>query len=1201
MKRRTKNSARWNFWIDRGGTFTDVIGRAPSGRLHVEKLLSDNPRAYDDPALAGIRRILGLPARAPLPDRLVGSVRFGATVGAQALLDRTGARVLLVTTRGFRDALEIGDQARSDLFALQGAKPDQLYAGVLEVDERVRADGTIETALDPDRLRKDLLDAHAQGYRAAAVVFMHGWRHSAHEKLAARVLADCGFTQISISHVVAPQAPFIGRSAVTVADACLSPPLARAVERIASGIGASTRLLCLHSAGGLALAEAFTGKDAMLSAPAGGVIAMAETARAAGFTHVIGFDMGAGSTRLSHFAGEIERAPDSVIAGVSAPAPALQIDMVALGGGSVLALDGGQMRVGPGVTDPVCHRRGGLLALTDANVMTGKLLPDLFPALFGPSQNDMLDAALVRDRFTALAKAAGPTRSPESIADECIAVAVTQMAEAVRRMAAARGCDLTSYVLNAFGGAGGQHACLVADALGMTRVLAHPLASVLSAYGIGMAEPLATHREYVYLRLDARSVKRMRALARRLKARGDADLRRLGVEKKAMGVRVSVRLKAANADLGVDAPVKLEGSERLVIARLKTAFHKLHAARFGFVDRAAAVVVDAVSVEVFSRAARPHEAVARRKPGPPAKPLRKTRFFSQGAWREARVYARESLTPGARVKAPALIVAPHQTIVVEEGWRAEVTPRNHVVLTRVKPPGRKPATGAKIVAARLEAFRIVAEQMGDRLREATSSVNLGERRDFSCAILDAKGRLVSHGRHMPLQIGAMDRALGYIIRANKGKIRPGDVFASNAPSSGGVDLSDILVCTPLFERGGAKKILLWVATCARHADVGGLAPGSMSPLARRSDEEGALIDNLRLVAGGRFQERAVLEALMTARYPARNPVRNLADLKAQVAANAHGVDALRRLIALETWPVVNARMGQVEKRAAARVTSFIGTLQNAQASVELDDGSAIRVAIVVDAKARRVRVDFSGTSPQRGDSRNASEAVTHAAVLYAFRVLAGGEMPMNAGLLRPVEIIIPKGSMLSPLPPAAVAGGVEIGAAVVDALFAALGQVGSSQGTMNSLTFGNIHYQHLETLASGAPATEGFDGAASMQAHLTNARLTDPEALEMRFPVVLQDAHIMRGSGGAGKWRAGDGVSRTVRFLDDMHMSIVSDHRVIPPAGTQGGAPGRLGRNLVRRADGHIETLNGCVQMQVHPGDSLTIETPTGGGFGPRD
>ena len=1199
-------TGQWQFWIDRGGTFTDVIGRDPSGHLHVHKLLSENPEAYEDAAIAGIRRCLDLSVLARIPDGLIKSVKMGTTVATNALLERKGERVLLVTTRGFRDALEIGNQARRDIFALKIEKPEQLYAGVLEADERVLADGTMERALGVKALRRDLHAAYAQGFRAAAIVFMHGWRFTAHEVQAARMAREIGFTQISVSHEISPLVKFIGRGDTSVADAYLTPILARYVEKVARELGASTRLYFMTSAGGLAAADRFTGKDAILSGPAGGVVAMAETARAAGSKRVIGFDMGGTSTDVAHFAGDFERSFETEVAGVRLRAPMMQIHTVAAGGGSVLAFESGRFRVGPDSAGanpgPACYRRGGPLAVTDANVMLGKLLPDFFPAIFGAAQNEKLDAQIVRERFVRLAQDNGLSRSAEDMADGFVAIAVEHMAEAIKSISVARGHDVTTYALNCFGGAGGQHACLVADALGMRRVLIHPLSSVLSAYGMGLAEQRVFVQESLERRLDTAGLKLLRSRARALALRAQADLIAQGVAKKNVATRLMVRLKVSGTDMALELSEKLAGPDARALARLTKAFTKLHAARFGFADGKAALVIDALSVEAIGKTKRLRENRLRLVKGQKPKPAAKTRFYSQGQWHNAPVLLRAALRPGALVKGPALIIEPHQTIVIEKDWRAEITALNHVVLTRAKAQARKQASGRYVDPVLLEIFNkrfmSIAEQMGLVLQNTASSVNIKERLDFSCAIFDERGHLVANAPHMPVHLGSMDRSVETIIRANKGKIRPGDVFALNAPYNGGTHLPDITVCTPVFDAAG-KKILFWVASRGHHADIGGIAPGSMSPLATHIEEEGVYLDNLKLVERGVFRERAILEALLTARYPARNPPQNLADLKAQIAANAKGVRELAALIDDYSWDVVRAYMGNVQDHAEARVRDFIGTLRDAQAEIETDDGAIIRVRITLDKKTRRAKVDFSGTSAQRANNFNAPEPVTRAAVLYVFRVLAGGDMPMNAGCLRPLEIIIPQGSMLSPQYPAAVvAGNVETSQAVTDVLFAALGRLGSAQGTMNNLTFGNVAHQYYETLCSGAPAGDGFDGAAAVHTHMTNSRLTDPEILEMRFPVVLEDFHIRRGSGGKGKWRAGDGTSRTIRFREGMQLSILSDHRRIAPKGTQGGADGERGRNLLRHADGHVEELKACDTRAVQAGDAVIIQTPTGGGYG---
>jgi 5-oxoprolinase (ATP-hydrolysing) len=1131
---------------------------------------------------------------------------MGTTVATNALLERKGERVLLVTTRGFRDALEIGNQARRDIFALKIEKPEQLYAGVLEADERVLADGIVERVLDEKALRREAQKAYAEGYRAAAIVFMHGWKYTAHEERAARILRETGFTQISTSHEVSPLVKFIGRGDTSVADAYLTPILARYVQKVAAELGHSTRLYFMTSAGGLVAADRFTGKDAILSGPAGGVVAMAQTARVAGFKRVIGFDMGGTSTDVAHFAGDFERSFETEVAGVRLRAPMMQIHTVAAGGGSILFCESGRFRVGPDSAGanpgPACYRRGGPLAVTDANVMTGKLMPDFFPAIFGPAQNEKLDAAIVRAKFGDLAKANGLTKSAEEIADGFIAIAVAHMAEAIKNISVARGYDVTTYALNCFGGAGGQHACLVADALGMRRVLIHPLSSVLSAYGMGLADQRVFLQESLEQRLDARGLKGLRARARILEARATSELIAQGVPKKNVKTRLVIRLKTAGTDMALELAEKISGPDNKAIARLSRSFAKLHAARFGFSDGHARLVIDALSVEAIGKTKRAGEAKHKWRKKPASKPVCVTDFFSQGLWHKAKVFLRETLRIGARIKGPALIIEPHQTIVIEKGWRADVTAFDHVVLTRSKALVRRAAAGTSADPVLLEIFNkrfmSIAEQMGVILQNTASSVNIKERLDFSCAVFDAQGHLVANAPHMPVHLGSMDRSVETIIRANKGKIRKGDVFALNAPYNGGTHLPDITVCTPVFDKAG-KKILFWVASRGHHADIGGIAPGSMSPLATHIEEEGVYIDNLKIVERGTFRERAILEALMKARYPARNPAQNLADLKAQIAANAKGARELAALIEDYSWPVVQAYMAHVQDHAEERVKELIGSLCDAQADITMDDGAKICVRISVEAKARRATVDFSGTSAQQPNNFNAPEPVTRAAVLYVFRVLAGGDMPMNAGCLRPLDVIVPQGSMLSPIHPAAVvAGNVETSQAVTDVLFAALGRLGSAQGTMNNLTFGNAAHQYYETLCSGAPAGDGFDGVAAVHTHMTNSRLTDPEILEMRFPVVLEDFHIRRGSGGTGQWNAGDGTSRTIRFREDMQMSILSGHRMIAPKGTKGGADGALGRNLLRHADGRIDTLNGCDTRAVQSGDAVIVETPTGGGYG---
>ena len=1195
-------SQAWDFWIDRGGTFTDVIGRDPRGRLHTRKLLSVNPQAYRDAAVQGIRELLGLAAAAPIPNGRIGTVKMGTTVATNALLERKGEKVLLVTTRGFRDALEIGTQARPQIFAKAIVKPEMLYAGVLEIDERVRADGTVERAPDLAAVRDALAAAKAEGYAGVAIVFMHAYRFAAHERAVAGLARDLGFAQVSVSHEVSPLIKFVGRGDTSVVDAYLTPILARYVAEVGAALDAGksgARLMFMTSSGGLTSADLFAGKDAILSGPAGGVVAMAATARAAGYRRVIGFDMGGTSTDVAHYDGAYERSFETEVAGVRMRAPMMLIHTVAAGGGSILHYDGTRLRVGPDSAGadpgPKCYRRGGPLAVTDANVLTGKLLPDFFPKIFGPGQNEPLDADSVRSAFAALAREIGDGRSAEDVADGCIRIAVAKMAEAIKKISVARGHDVTRYVLNCFGGAGGQHACLVADALGMKSVLLHPLSSLLSAYGMGLADIRATRSQAVEAPLGEEALSSAGRLAAQLLKEAVDEVAGQGVDPVSIRVATHGHLRYAGTDTALAVQLEEAG-------RMRRAFERAHKQRFGFVDPARPLAIEAVTVEAIGGGARFSESARRRAPAPLPPPVRETSFFSGGHAHQAGVFLRADLGIGHVVTGPALIIEPHQTIVVEPGWQAEVTPKDHILLTRIAAPARQAAIGTKADPVMLEIFNnlfmSIAEQMGVALQNTASSVNIKERLDFSCAVFDAQARLVANAPHMPVHLGSMDRSVEAIIVQNAGRIRPGDVYALNAPYAGGTHLPDITVCTPVFDKAG-RQILFWVAARGHHADIGGLTPGSMSPRAQSIVEEGVYIDNFKLVERGRFREAEITALLTGAPYPARNIGQNIADLKAQVAANAKGAALIEKMIAEHSAPVVAAYMRHVQDNAAESVARVIARLHDAEFACEMDQGTWIRVRISVDRARREASVDFSGTSAQQASNFNAPEPVTRAAVLYVFRVMVDDEIPMNAGCLRPLKIIIPPRSLLSPAYPAAVvAGNVETSQAVTDCLFGALGALACAQGTMNNLTFGNAHHQYYETIASGAPAGPGFDGASAVHTHMTNSRLTDPEVLELRFPVVLEDFHIRRGSGGRGKWHAGDGTQRTIRFLERMDLAILSGHRRVKPFGLAGGAPGELGRNLVRRLDGRIETLGGCDQTVLEAGEAVTIVTPTGGGWG---
>jgi 5-oxoprolinase (ATP-hydrolysing) len=1191
----------WDFWIDRGGTFTDVIGRDPRGRLHVRKLLSESP-AYGDAAVEAIRALLGLKSGEPIPAGAIGAIKMGTTVATNALLERKGERTLLITTRGFRDALEIGYQARPKIFARKIVKPELLYSDVLEVDERVLADGIVEKPLNIEAVRRGLEEAKSQGFGALAIVLMHSYRYPEHERLIARLARDIGFAQVSVSHECSALIKLVGRGDTTVVDAYLSPILARYVAGISEELGverSGARVMFMMSSGGLTAARLFAGKDAILSGPAGGVVAMAETGRSAGYDRVIGFDMGGTSTDVAHFEGEYERAFETEVAGVRMRAPMMLIHTVAAGGGSILHYDGARLRVGPDSAGanpgPKCYRRGGPLALTDANLMAGKLIPDFFPKIFGPEQNEPLDARSVASAFKNLAREIGDARSPEQIADGFIAVAVAKMAEAIKKISVARGYDATRYALNCFGGAGGQHACGVADALSIKTILIHPLSSLLSAYGMGLADIRANRSQGVEVPLDAEARKLIAALGGRLGEEALNEVANQGVARSKLKLHVTAQLRYAGSDtaLGVKA-----GD----LASMRRAFEAAHRARFGFIDRGKALTLEAVTVEAVGGGARFLERARAKTKAPAPAPDRKTRFFSNGRWRRAKVFLRERLALGHKIIGPALIIEPHQTIVVEAGWRAEITAKNHIVLRRIARILRRRAVGARADPVMLEIFNnlfmSIAEQMGVTLQNTAYSVNIKERLDFSCAVFNRRGALVANAPHMPVHLGSMDRSVEAIIRLNEGRIRRGDVFMLNAPYNGGTHLPDITVCTPVFDNKG-KTILFWVASRGHHADVGGVSPGSMSPRAVNILEEGVYIDNFLLVDRGRFRERELYALLEGGPYPARNPLQNVNDLKAQIAANEKGVRELRRMVEQFSLKTVEAYMGHVQDNAAESVRRVIDRLTDSEFSCEMDQGAKIAVKISLDKRKREATVDFSGASPQQPTNFNAPEPVARAAVLYVFRVMVEDEIPMNAGCLRPIRTIIPEGSMLSPRYPAAVvAGNVETSQAVTDTLFGALHALGSAQGTMNNLTFGNARHQYYETICSGAPAGPGFDGASAVHTHMTNSRLTDPEVLESRFPVVLEDFHIRRGSGGKGRWKAGDGTRRILRFREAMDLAVLSGHRRVPNFGVDGGEAGELGRNFVRRLNGVLERLEGCDQTRLEAGEAVIIETPTGGGWG---
>jgi len=1179
------NTGRWQFWVDRGGTFTDLVGRSPSGSLHAIKLLSEDPVRYADAAVEGIRRLLDLqPHEAITPDR-VESVKMGTTVATNALLERKGERTVLITTAGFGDALRIGYQNRPRLFERQIRLPELLHERVIEAQERIGAGGEIVLPLDEESLAAELAAARAAGIEACAIVFMHGWRFTSHEARAAELARAAGFAQVSVSHEVSPLMKLVSRGDTTAVDAYLSPVLRRYVERVASAMP-GVPLLFMQSSGGLSDAGSFQGKDAILSGPAGGIVGMARTAAAAGHERVIGFDMGGTSTDVSHFSGEFEREFETQVAGVRVRAPMLAIHTVAAGGGSIVRFDGARLRVGPesagAAPGPASYRRGGPLTVTDANVLLGKIRAAQFPSLFGPRGDEPLDADVVRERFAAMALDMGV--SAEQAAEGAVQIAVAHMANAIKKISVARGHDVTRYTLQCFGGAGGQHACLVADALGMGRVFIHPLAGLLSAYGMGLADRTAMRQAQLEVPLDEAGLVRAAEKLDELEATARAEL-----DLPDMQARCSAHVRYQGTDTALTLAF---GS----VDELRQRFEAAYRQRFAFLSPDRALVIEAVSVEVLATG----EGVPSIEEGGVAHepaPAERVSVHMDGAWRDAALHLEAELRSGARIDGPALICGPHATTIVEPGWQARRFNSGALELARVQPRIAAQALGTAADPVLLEVFNKlfmnIAEQMGQRLQNTAHSVNIKERLDFSCALFDAAGQLIANAPHMPVHLGSMSESIRAVIAANP-QMRPGQVFMLNDPSRGGTHLPDITVVSPVF-LDEEPAPAFFVASRGHHADVGGTTPGSMPPFSKTLAEEGLCFDNFLLVEGGRLREAELRAALQGA----RNPEQNIADLRAQIAANEKGAQELLAMVALHGRATVAAYMQHVQDNAEASVRRVIGALSDGRFKLTLDSGAHIDVKVSVGRERRSARIDFTGTSAQTPDNFNAPRSVTMAAVLYVFRTLVDDDIPLNAGCLKPLDVIVPEGCMLNPKPGAAVvAGNVETSSCVTNALYGALGVMAAAQCTMNNFTFGNARHQYYETLSGGSGAGPGFDGTAVVQTHMTNSRLTDPEVLEFRFPVRVEEHSIRRGSGGAGQWRGGDGAVRRVRFLEPMTASILSNGRAEGPFGMAGGAPGAVGLNRVERADGSVELLGALGSVPVQPGDTFVIETPGGGGYG---
>ena len=1201
------NGGKWQFWIDRGGTFTDVVARRPDGSLATHKLLSENPEHYRDAAVQGIREVLGVAAGVPIPADQIDVVKMGTTVATNALLERKGDRTVLAITRGFRDALRIGYQARPRLFDRHIVLPELLYESVVEIDERIGAHGDVLAPFDAVSARAGLQAAYDAGIRAVAIAFMHAYRFPAHEQACAALARGIGFTQVSVSHEVSPLIKLVGRGDTTIVDAYLSPILRRYVDQVAdelAGDSGSVKLMFMQSNGGLTDAHMFQGKDAILSGPAGGVVGAVEVSAAAGFGQIIGFDMGGTSTDVTHYDGEYERAFETVVAGVRMRAPMMQIHTVAAGGGSICQFDGARYRVGPQSAGadpgPASYGKGGPLTVTDCNVMLGKLQPDYFPHVFGPNQDQPLDAAVVHEKFAALTAAirdaTGDTRTPVEVADGFLKIAVENMANAIKQISVQRGYDVTEYTLCSFGGAAGQHACLVADALGMTRVLAHPLAGVLSAYGMGLADVRALREQSVEAPLSEDSIGEAVALLDRMAADATAEVAAQGIAAARTDVLRRLHLKYD----GTDTPLVVDFDSADAMA---AQFETLHRQRYGFVMPEKALIVDTAAVEVVGRS---EDSIGGASPDVTAKAeaqaLATVETHMAGSAHATPVFDREALTPGAAIDGPAIIREAVATTIVEPGWRASFTERGDLVLERVVALERTAAIGTSVDPVMLEVFNnlymSIAEQMGFTLQNTAYSVNIKERLDFSCAVFDPVGNLVANAPHMPVHLGSMSESVRVVIRDNEGQMKSGDVYVLNAPYNGGTHLPDVTVVTPVFDEAGTD-ILFYVGSRGHHADIGGLTPGSMPPHSRVAEEEGVLIDNFKLLDGGRFREDDFRALLASGTYPARNIDQNIADIRAQIAANEKGVSELRKMVAHFGLATMHAYMGHVQDNAEESVRRVIDVLQDGDFTYPMDDGSEIKVRVTIDAARRQATVDFTGTSAQRDNNFNAPSAVCRAAVLYVFRTLVDDDIPMNEGCLKPIDLIIPEHSMLAPQYPAAVvAGNVETSQVITDALYGALGVMAAAQGTMNNLTFGNARYQYYETICGGSGAGPDFDGTSAVHTHMTNSRLTDPEVLEWRFPVVLESFEIRAGSGGGGLHSGGDGAVRRLRFEEAMEVMMLSNHRVVAPYGLNGGEAGALGSNWIERADGSRHAMTGTDKADIAAGDVFVIETPGGGGYG---
>ena len=1194
----------WQFWIDRGGTFTDVVARKPDGTIIIDKLLSENSEQYKDAAIAGIKKLLKLKEDDLIPVDQISSVKMGTTVATNALLERKGDRTLLLITRGFGDLLRIGYQNRPLLFDLNIKLPELLYDRVVEVSERLDAKGNVVRNLDEESVREALRNAKNDGINGVAIAFMHSYINPIHEEKIAQIAIEENFLQVSVSHQISPLMKLVGRGDTTVVDAYLSPILRRYVNQVSSELknSKSTKLMFMQSNGGLTDANLFQGKDALLSGPAGGVVSMVQTGIQAGFKKLIGFDMGGTSTDVCHFSGEYERSFETEVAGVRIRAPMMQIHTVAAGGGSILSFKDGRFQVGPnsaGATPgPASYGKGGPLTVTDCNVLLGKLHPEYFPNVFGVNGDEPLDVEIVRKKFllmsNEIAKETGKlSMNITLIAEGFLKIAVENMANAIKKISIQRGYDVTNYTMNCFGGAGGQHACQVADSLGMKSVLLHPYAGVLSAYGMGLAEIRAIREKH--FEKDLENIGYAEKLIDELSVQASNDVKKQGILETSITLvkKAFLRYQGSHQSLEINFNT---------INVMKLSFESEHKKRFGFYVEGRKILIEMLTVEAVGKSSENYDFSNLPSPTIDAIPIINKFMVVNSIKTNVPIYNRVDLKIGQKINGPAIICETTGTNIIDDGWNACLDRFQNLILNRYKGKVNEKSLGTSADVIMLEVFNNlfmnIAEQMGATLANTAYSVNIKERFDFSCALFNAKGDLVANAPHVPVHLGSMSEAIRTVIKLNKNKIYAGDVFVLNAPFNGGTHLPDVTVITPVFNKEG-QEIIFFVASRGHHADIGGKTPGSAPPDSKHIDEEGVLIDNFKMFEKGVFRENEMREILSSGKYPCRNIEHNMADLAAQVAANETGIREINSMIKQFGIETVHAYMDHVQDNAEECIRNAITELNEGMYEYELDNNEFIRVKIKVDKIKREATIDFTGTAEKNPFNYNAPMAVCHAVILYVFRTLVGKNIPLNEGCFKPLNIIIPNNSMINAkYPSAVIAGNTEVSQLTCNALFGALGVLAGSQATMNNFVWGNDNIQNYETICGGTGAGPDFHGTSAVQTHMTNTRSTDPEILEARFPVRLEEFSIRKNSGGKGKFNGGNGATRKLRFLEKMIVTTLCSHRKIPPFGVQGGSPGECGKEWLERKDGSIEKLEGNDSCNVDVDDLFIMQTPSGGGFG---